>query len=677
MDPRFDTSKDPRFRKAPRNVRKVEVDKRFAHMFSDKRFVETPEVDARGQRLRRDAGKLKLREFYELADEPSKGAAEKAKAALGKAAASRGSTATRSKDALRRKGRRRKEEEEEEVEDEDEDVAQEAADDDTAAEEEDEEEEDEGDEESEEEADASVWEAPAADRVPQGDASRRLAIMGCDWDHVSASDLLVMLRTYLSGKESQKGLRTGSVDRVAVFPSDYGIEQMAKEEKAGPTALVEGPGAPDGAAEDASVEDEAKQAEILRRYQLQRTRYYWALAECDSVNTASWLYDQLDGLEADGMAPGMLDMRFVPDGLEFPHAPHTEATDLPKRYQGPTEQRSAVGHSRVKCSWDEAPAKRKKDLMRKKFSPKEMADMDLKNYLASSDEESAGAGSGAEALKQLVSGVGDGSGEDDDFFKDSDREGSVEGDMEATFSVKASELEEKLSERAKERGGDVHTLEAEKPRSAWDKYLEKRGQKRKENRQKAKAKRAEGKSAAEQGAEAEEGEAKEGDLELLTMEGDGDDRGFNLRGAQRAAHRGAKRQVAVDAEGSFKVDVDDPRIANIFSNADFEIDPTNPEFRRSEGMNEVLKRKRRKKANASAPSSSMKPATSAAPASTPAAIAVPRGSDAAPSGGLGGGLQLFGSRRGQPPKAEAGEGPAARSGEAVAPKKKGKKRREE
>lgn len=64
---RFDTSKDPRFKRAPRHVRRVQVDGRFARMFKDQQFVETPKVDARGQPLRRDAGKQKLQEFYELA----------------------------------------------------------------------------------------------------------------------------------------------------------------------------------------------------------------------------------------------------------------------------------------------------------------------------------------------------------------------------------------------------------------------------------------------------------------------------------------------------------------------------------------------------------------------------------------------------------------------------------
>ena len=64
---RFDTSKDPRFKRAPRHVRRVQVDGRFARMFKDQQFVETPKVDARGQPLRKDAGKQKLQEFYELA----------------------------------------------------------------------------------------------------------------------------------------------------------------------------------------------------------------------------------------------------------------------------------------------------------------------------------------------------------------------------------------------------------------------------------------------------------------------------------------------------------------------------------------------------------------------------------------------------------------------------------
>ena len=54
-----------------------------------------------------------------------------------------------------------------------------------------------------------------------------------------------------------------------------------------------------------------------------------------------------------------------------------------------------------------------------------------------------------------------------------------------TFSVKASMLEDKLSARAKQEGQGVHTLQ-QQPQSAWEKYLDKRKQKKKERKQKAK-----------------------------------------------------------------------------------------------------------------------------------------------------------------------------------------------
>ena len=43
------------------------MDGRFARMFKEQQFVETPKVDARGQPLKRSRGKEKLQEFYELA----------------------------------------------------------------------------------------------------------------------------------------------------------------------------------------------------------------------------------------------------------------------------------------------------------------------------------------------------------------------------------------------------------------------------------------------------------------------------------------------------------------------------------------------------------------------------------------------------------------------------------
>lgn len=67
---------------------------------------------------------------------------------------------------------------------------------------------------------------------------------------------------------------------------------------------------------------------------------------------------------------------------------------LPSNYKGIFEGRghvSGLSHSNAKCTWDEGPAKRKKDLMRK-FSKKEMELNDLETYLASTDESSSSSG---------------------------------------------------------------------------------------------------------------------------------------------------------------------------------------------------------------------------------------------------------------------------------------------
>merc|ERR1719443_601717 len=82
------------------------------------------------------------------------------------------------------------------------------------------------------------------------------------------------------------------------------------------------------------------------------------------------------------------------------------------------------------------------------------------------------------------------------------------------------------------------------------------------------------------------------ELQLLTAGGDDEDKGFNLRGRKRAL---AKKGSADDG---FRVDVQDPRLAKLFADADFDIDPTNPEFKKSEGMEQLLAAKRARRGNA-------------------------------------------------------------------------------
>lgn len=56
--------------------------------------------------------------------------------------------------------------------------------------------------------------------------------------------------------------------------------------------------------------------ESLRIYQLNRLKYYYAIAVCDSAETANALYKACDGLEYE-CSSNKLDLRFVPEDMTF------------------------------------------------------------------------------------------------------------------------------------------------------------------------------------------------------------------------------------------------------------------------------------------------------------------------------------------------------------------------
>lgn len=67
--------------------------------------------------------------------------------------------------------------------------------------------------------------------------------------------------------------------------------------------------------------------DAMRKYEKQRLKYYYAILDCDSVRTASSLYEQCDGVEFEDSG-NCFDLRFVPDGVTFDNPPRDEAKEV-------------------------------------------------------------------------------------------------------------------------------------------------------------------------------------------------------------------------------------------------------------------------------------------------------------------------------------------------------------
>ena len=98
----------------------------------------------------------------------------------------------------------------------------------------------------------------------------------------------------------------GSVRTVTIYPSEYGLERMKEEEVLGPKELVEmkQEEVPVPSTEDKNETDDVDDyhREKLRQYQINRLKYYYAVAECDSAETANKIYEECDGQEFESSA---------------------------------------------------------------------------------------------------------------------------------------------------------------------------------------------------------------------------------------------------------------------------------------------------------------------------------------------------------------------------------------
>jgi hypothetical protein len=463
---------DPRFQRFPREKSKLTVDDRFKDMFENPEFQVGSTKDKRGKK-----GKKKLvdeaRRYYRLEEEEPAVQEESDEDAL-RWARMRGLAGPSSSSS---------------------NSSESSGDDDDDAEEDNRLEDGVLDEDVEalyEDWGVGAYAANPNEDVPMlPDATKRLACVDLDWEHIKAVDILAVLQSFVPDG--------GSIVSVTVYPSDYGLEKMAEEKNSGPKQIWKSTIDEDGSESDLSDEDGALDAAKLRYYERSKLRWYYAIVVCSNVRTAEAIYNECDGMEYMKTA-NVFDLRFVPDEQSFKDRVVREtASHIPADYVAPVFQTKALQHTNVELTWDKVDDERKKTLSRK-LKDDELKDEDFKTYLASasdsSDEEDIDTVPGEDhedikkryqslLLKDGITAERQGTKEWGMDEQSEDDEGNVPAgcvpdksmELEVTFEQDLETLGEKLSMKAKEK-------KKKGTETVWEAYVRRRKEKKEEARRK-------------------------------------------------------------------------------------------------------------------------------------------------------------------------------------------------
>ncbi|KAI0801175.1 hypothetical protein C8Q74DRAFT_1364815 [Fomes fomentarius] len=665
-DPRFARLKtDPRFRRIKKEKNKVVVDERFKDIFDgkDKRKGKggKARVDKYGRSLAHDHEQENLRRFYRLEDEDN--AQLELKSGPDYA---RGQVLLESSD----------EEDEGAQSDDDSDtggiitlgrdvnqpipVSGDAAevdlDEDTYA-------------DLDAEAVAYAQANPDDDQASsQVQRTRRIAVVNLDWDHVRASHLYKIFSSLVSPSGASvasgskdagtsEGASTfvvrGRVLSVKVYPSAFGKQRMAREEKEGPPPQVfkkKRELRPEEINERTVYEigdGEDYDEEALRKYQLERLRYYYAITECDSVEAASHIFNELDGTELERSA-NVFDLSFVPDDMTFDDDFRDEATeDVSAPYKPLEFVTDALRHSKVKLTWDEDEPERAQ-VTRRVLTRKEIEESDFRAYIATSsseDEDDDAAGpsvskglgrsKSAKAAERdklralLLSGGDDTMPEGWGQSKDDDN-----GDMEITFTPglsadkdnkdettlekyqrKMREKKRKRKEELRERVKDDKVAQKQPAKGIEDDFFGADSDESAEEAEAApKAKQVKGKEKkGKKENTADEDEEPRGrvestaeELALLAASDNPKDevKHFDMKSVLRAEKKAGKKRKGRGKKGAdggenevqedFMIDVEDERFKAVLEDHTFAIDPSNPHFKKTKSMSALLEERSRR-----------------------------------------------------------------------------------
>lgn len=469
--------------------------------------------------------------------------------------------------------------------------------------------------------------------------TQRLAVCNCDWDRIGANDLYVLFNSF-------KPIN-GTILSVKIYPSDFGIERMNEEKEKGPKELL------DSATQDGDEHEEGSQyhMEKVREYQLNRLKYYYAVVECDSKDTANKIYEELDGKEYE-MSATRVDLRFIPNDTTFDREPKSVAdgSTLLKNYEPINYHNTALQQTTVRLTWDEVDTKRVQATM-KKFTPEDIENMDFKDFLASeSDEDDDEQGTDIKpvlAIKEpeTTDDIGDKEDKKINVYRklmqeieakekeDKDKKDeniditfdNNDGDKVSKFnefSLKNSAIqenddssddesdedmddeqdEENDDEMSNNEDIDDNQNEGKEDAGFNDPFfndtsqIEKSSAKDKSKKKNRKRQRGDSED------ELDEDQVKsKKELELLLLDETEDKRHFNLKNImeqEKMSKSKRKKKKSKDVKenvDNFKIDVSDPRFSALYSSHLYAIDPSEPNFKQTKATEAIIEESQRKR----------------------------------------------------------------------------------
>ncbi|RCN48047.1 NUC153 domain protein [Ancylostoma caninum] len=586
---------DPKFSGLSNKDKKVTIGKRFAAVVTDPRFSSKARVDKYGRPVKKTSDDLL--DLYELESSEEEGEKEE------------GTPAKKIKVEKKARGRRN-ELEEKDVSDEhyDEEEQSGSSDDrpvkiDLARGEgnvESSSDDDDSDSESEWQANEDLqMEIDLAHLDEDAEqvewATNRIAACNMDWNVVHCEDLMVLAKSF-----TPPG---GSIKRITIYLSDFGAERLAEEDKHGPRLQLS---KPLEEYEGDKIDDETKLA--MRKYQVDQLRYYYAIIECDSTETAVAIYDQCDGFQFEASNIKM-DLRFVPEDMEFDAIVFQKdrikeelcEDDLNvAKYKSKEKLKSAVAQTSARIGWDETEQLRQKKF-EEAFNSDEEAGADLIADSESDDEEHEKNRQALLSLldnKEEVDGLqvdwdnrrvngesDDDEEENEDEHRDENEESDENNPAKESANPKASDQNEEEEEidlkkiGAKKKQSCIHNYKRflfpsyawfGKEKNTYQAYMERRKQKKAERKQRIK-------------------ELKEKERDALkTIEDQAKARQKENRAALRAAkHKEEKEGALAEAVAG------DERFKALFTDSAFAIDQSSKNFKSSKLIEKQVAAKRK------------------------------------------------------------------------------------